>query len=432
MATKRKRNRKKKNIRLLITFISTLTIVLLVGLLALFLNHHFARTNELREHSDNMANFLAELNSPNEPVSASELTESVNEEADEPADLPIPARYVNVLNDPEYMRENRIYAKDAIVPGEARLLFAGDILFDSYYAVMANAIKRGDTVDAAFCPDTLKIMRDADVMMLNNEFTYTTRGTPFPEKLYTFRAKPEKADWLNDMGVNLVSLANNHTFDYGEISLLDTLDTLSAYGVPYVGAGRNIDEAKAPVYFIISDIKIAFVAATQIERMSNPDTRGATETLPGVFRFLNNERLLDTVAEAKENSDFVVVFLHWGSERAEEPDWSQLEQSMKIAAAGADLIVGAHPHVLQEISAHGNTPVAYSLGDFWFSSRTVDTGLLEAIFDVNGLKSLRFIPAIQHNCVTSLLHDGEKERVLNIMRDLSPRVNIDDDGVITW
>ncbi|MCL2717199.1 MAG: CapA family protein [Lachnospiraceae bacterium] len=430
MTTERRKARRSKNIRIFLTFIVTLSIVLLVGLSALFINHHFQQTNELREYTDDAAN-LAELNAESEPVSSDKLTESVNDE-DEPIEDVPPARYANVLNDPEYMRENRIYTREAIVPGEARLLFAGDILFDSYYAVMANAIKRGNTVDAAFSDDLLEIMREADVMMLNNEFTYTTRGAPFPEKLFTFRAKPETASWLNDMGVNLVSLANNHTFDYGEISLLDTLDTLEAYGVPYVGAGRNIEEAAAPVYFIISDIKIAFIAATQIERFHNPDTRGATETLPGVFRFLNNERLLYTIAEARENSDFVVVFLHWGSERATEPDWSQLEQSLKIAAAGADLIVGAHPHVLQEITVHGNTPVAYSLGDFWFSSRTVDTGLLEAIFDVNGLKSLRFIPALQHNCFTSLLHDGEKIRVLDIMRNLSPRVNIDDDGEITW
>ena len=429
MATEKKKVRRNRNIRTFLVFIATLSIVLLVGLSALFINQYFIN-GTLKEQADGASTLLTELASENDPITTNELTESVNKENEVPEAKAPPARYANVLNDPEFMRENRIYTHEPSVPGEVRLLFAGDILFDANYATMANANKRGGTVDMAFCNYLLETMREADVMMLNNEFTYTTRGEPFPEKLFTFRARPERAAWLNDMGVNLVSLANNHTYDYGEISLLDTLDTLKEHGIPYVGAGRDIDEAAAPVYFIISDIKIAFIASTQIERMSNPDTREATSTLPGVFRFLNNERLLATVAEAKEHSDFVVVFLHWGSERAEEPDWSQLEQGLKISAAGADLIVGAHPHILQAITFHGDTPVAYSLGDFWFSSRTTDTGLLEAIVDADGLKSLRFLPARQHNCFTSLQHGEDKKRILNIMRDLSPNITIDEDGFI--
>ena len=429
---KTKKSSKRKSIHIILVFTATLSITLLIGLSALYIYEHTLRTDELKKQSDNLVNILAEMNTAGEMVAASELTESVNEiEETEPDDTPPPARYADILSDPEYMRENRIYAREAIVPGEARFLFGGDILFDSYYAVMATAIQRGGTVDKAFSDDLLEMMHQADVMMLNNEFTYTKRGEPYPEKQFVFRANPDKAAWLNDMGVNLVSLANNHTFDYGEISLLDTLDTLESHGVPYVGAGRNIDEASAPAYFIISDIKIAVIAATQIERLDNPDTRGATPTLPGVFRCMNPDLLLKVVAEAKENSDFVIVFLHWGAENVDQPDWLQLEQGLKIAAAGADLIVGAHPHCLQGITYHGATPVAYSLGNFWFSSRPVDTGLLEAIIDQNGLKTLRFIPALQKNCFTSLVYDQEKARILTTMRTLSPNITIDEEGVIT-
>lgn len=426
----KKKVQKNKSVRILLIFTATLSIVLLIGLSVLFLYQLFLHSDQ--NQPSQLTNFIAEMNAEGEPVQINELTETVNEEIDdEPEDDPPPSRYADILSDPEYMRENRIYTHEPLIPGEVRLLFAGDILFDSHYAVMSTAIQKGGTVDVAFSADLLEMMRESDIMMLNNEFTYTTRGTPYPEKLYTFRAKPETASWLTDMGVNLVSLANNHTFDYGEISLLDTLDALNAYGVPYAGAGRNIDEASAPVYFIISDIKIAIIAATQIERLNPPDTRGATNELPGVFRCWDPENLLAAVADAKENSDFVVVFLHWGAENVDEPDWLQLEQGLKIAAAGADLIVGAHPHVLQSITYHGDTPVAYSLGNFWFSSRTVDTGLLEAVFDIDGLKSLRFIPALQQSCFTSLQHGSEKDRILNTMRTLSPNIVIDEDGVIT-
>ncbi len=84
--------------------------------------------------------------------------------------------------------------------------------------------------------------------------------------------------------------------------------------MPFVGAGVNLEEASAPVYFIVNDIKIAFVSATQIERLDNPDTKGATESTPGVFRCWNVEKLLRTVEKAKTESDFVIVYIHWGTE----------------------------------------------------------------------------------------------------------------------
>ena len=112
--------------------------------------------------------------------------------------------------------------------------------------------------------------------MVNNEFPYTTGGAPTAGKKFTFRADPKYASWLFDMGADLVSLANNHAYDYGEVSLTDTLDTLEAIGMPYVGAGRNLDEAVKPVSFIANGRKITFVSATQIERTLPPDTKGAT------------------------------------------------------------------------------------------------------------------------------------------------------------
>jgi poly-gamma-glutamate synthesis protein (capsule biosynthesis protein) len=330
------------------------------------------------------------------------------------------------------MLENRIYYLEPDIESEARLLFAGDILFDSAYTIAATALQRGGTMDRSFSADLLDLMHSADVMMLNNEFTYTNRGEPTPDKQYTFRAHPDRAAWLNEMGVNIVSLANNHSFDYGEVSLLDTFDALSGQGILYAGAGRNIAEASAPVYFIIGELKIAILAATQIERYDNPNTRGATAELPGVFRFMYNERLLATIAEVKENCDFLVVFVHWGSEGVSDPTPEQQKQAREIAAAGANLIVGAHPHVLQGIAINGETPIAYSLGNFFFSSQTVDTGLLEIVITAEGMKSLRFITALQSNCFTALVHDSEKERSLNVMRDLSPNVEIDDEGIVSW
>ncbi len=341
-----------------------------------------------------------------------------------------PAKYAEILSDKAYMEENRIYVREPAFSGEVKMCFAGDILFDKEYAVMATAKQRGGTVEQAFTADLLERMQSADVMMVNNEFPYTQQGTAVEGKQYTFRAHPDTAAWLKDMGVDLVSLANNHAFDFGEIGLLDTLDTLKSMDMPYAGAGINIEEAAAPVYFIVGDMKIAFVSATQIERLDNPDTRGATETGSGVFRCWNPEKLLEAVRSAKENSDFVVVYIHWGTENVSEPDWAQLDQAPKIAEAGADLIIGDHPHCLQGITYCGNVPVIYSLGNFWFSSRTVDTGMLEVVVNEQGVKSVQFVPALQTDCNTSLVYGAEKERILQTMRELSPGVQIDGEGFV--
>jgi poly-gamma-glutamate synthesis protein (capsule biosynthesis protein) len=340
--------------------------------------------------------------------------------------------YLDVLEDTEYMTENNIYAKEANDPEQVTLTFAGDILFDANYAVMSTLLQNGGNLENAIAPDLLQEMRDADILMINNEFPYSDRGTPLADKQFTFRAKPSTVSYLDDMGVDLVALANNHAYDYGEDAFLDTLDTLENAGIPYVGAGRNLDEASRPVYYIINNMKIAFISATQIEKNDNPDTKGATDTSAGVFRCWNGEKLLETIENAKENSDYVIVYLHWGTENETDIDWAQAKQASEVAEAGADLIIGDHPHCLQPIDVVNGVPVIYSLGNFWFNSKTVDTCLVTVTLNGDGIQGCRFIPCLQSGCKTTLLQGSEKERVLAYMRNISPGVQIDGDGYISW
>ncbi len=352
---------------------------------------------------------------------------------DAAADEQPAGRYSDLLSDPAQMAAGNMIPLIPQKEDEISLMFAGDILFDDSYSIMVKMKGRagdGSLVEAGFDAAILEKMRGADVFMVNNEFTYTTRGTPTEGKAFTFRAKPEHAQLLSEMGADIVSLANNHVYDYGEISLLDTLDTLANAGMPWVGAGRNLSEAVRPVYFVTENVKIAFLSATQIERMDNPDTKGATETSPGVFRCRNVDLLLSEVQKAKAVSDFVVVYIHWGTESTTELDWAQKEQAPLIAQAGADLIIGDHPHVLQGIEWIGNTPVIYSVGNFLFNSKTQDTCLVEATLDAETgkLTGFRFLPAVQKDCRTSLLDGAEKARVISHMQSLSPGVTIDADG----
>lgn len=339
-------------------------------------------------------------------------------------------RYGAILKDAAAMQE--IHAVEVLAenPERVTVTFAGDILFDDSYSPMVRLKQRGGDIAECFSAELLAEMDAANVFMLNNEFTYTDRGMPTEGKQYTFRAKPSHVSYLKDLSVDVVSLANNHAFDYGEISLTDTLDTLTEAGIPYVGAGRNLEEASRPLMLMTKGLKIAVVSATQIERQDHPNTRGATEDAPGVFRCWNPQKLYETVEQAKTESDFVVVYIHWGTENTTELDWAQREQVKGLAEAGADLIIGDHPHCLQEVGYVDGVPVIYSLGNFWFNSRALDTCMVKAVITPDGLESLQFLPARQENCYTSLLMGGEAERVIAYMNTLSNTAIIEKDGSI--
>ena len=360
-----------------------------------------------------------------------ENIEDEKAEVKETMAVPEISRYADELADAEYRKANRIYAWEGSKEGEVTIGFVGDILLDDEYAIMANLLRRGVSIDNGVSEAMLAMLQEVDILVANNEFPFTDRGTPTEGKTFTFRADTAAVSYLHDMGVDAAVLANNHIYDFGEVGLLDTLDTLAAAGIPYVGAGRNLEEASAPIYYIVNDIKISLVAATQIERLENPDTRGATEESAGVFRCLNPEKLCEAVRTAKENSDFVIVYIHWGTENVTEPDWAQLDQAPKIAEAGADLIIGDHPHCLQGITYCGNTPVIYSLGNFWFNSKTLDTGMVRVTIGQEGLRSFQFVPALQSDCRVDLVYGAEKERILSGMRELSPGVTIDQDGFVS-
>lgn len=420
---KRSRRKKKHFLNILLTFWITFIGVIAVGAGGILIYNTAVGEEEAVDISPSgFTEVVSHIFTENIPE------KEIREEAEET----VPSgRYGDVLADEEYMKENNIYAREAAADEEVTLSFGGDILFDANYSVMARLLQRPNGIYDSISEELLEEMKGADILMLNNEFPYSDRGTPTPDKQFTFRAKPETVNILDDMGVDIVSLANNHAYDYGETAFLDTLDILEDAAMPYVGAGRNLEEASSPVYFIINDIKIAIVSATQIERMDNPDTKGATDTSPGVFRCLNPDKLLEIVAQAKENSDFVVVYIHWGTENTAEPDWLQLDQAPKLVKAGADLIIGDHSHCLQPVQYVDGVPVIYSLGNFWFNSKQLDTCLIKATIDETGLKSLQFIPALQKDCTTSMLFDTEKERVLSYMRSISPGVQIDGDGYIS-
>ncbi len=330
--------------------------------------------------------------------------------------------------------DNRYFTLQAASKDCVTLSFIGDINFCEGYANMrVLRDEEGGNLSGCIVPEVMQVMQDADIMMANNEFAYSDRGAPTAGKKYTFRASPEHVSKLNEMGVDIVALANNHAYDWGPDALMDTFDILEGADVPYVGAGRNLAEAMQPVYFKINGRKFAYVAATQIERTPNPDTKEATETEPGVLRTLDAKKFVSVIEEAEKNADFTVVYVHWGSENTDLVEASQRELAEKYVAAGADLIIGDHSHCLQGIDYVNGVPVFYSLGNFWFNSKTVDTCIVIATIktekttpamsvskdnvteenytDTLPIESLRFIPCIQKGCRTKLADTEESKRI---------------------
>jgi len=310
--------------------------------------------------------------------------------------------------------------------GDTTISFVGDISLADDWEIIPYYDSRGQGVYGILGEDVVDIMKSSDIMVANNEFTVSNRGSKLPNKYYTFRAKPERLSIYDEMGVDIVSIANNHAYDYGEDAFLDTLDSLKEYDIPYVGGGRNIEEATRPYYFIANGYKIAFIAATRAEKyILTPE---ATDTNSGVFRAYDPTLLLETISEVKKNSDYVIVLIHWGREDSHELEQVQIDTGKMYIDAGADLLVGSHAHVLQGMEFHNGKLIAHNLGDFIFNRETKDTGILSVTINNEGNMSYEFIPCFQNNFKTILLNGNDKNRVINNMRSYSINTTFDDSG----
>lgn len=309
--------------------------------------------------------------------------------------------------------------------------FTGDINFTQtgYVMTHANYMPNGvlDCIDETFQSE----MRSADIMLVNNEFPYSDRGSPTPDKKYTFRAKPETVKYMTALGVDIVSLSNNHAYDYGYESFVDTIATLDEEGITHIGAGMNIEEASKYEGFIINGKKVGFLACCGVE--SPIKTPVATQDSEGIMgSYDNGELMCEKIREAKEECDYVIVYPHWGIENTTQLTNAQQVNSRKWIDAGADAVIGAHPHVLQGMEFYNGVPIIYSLGNFWFNTRNIYTGLLKLIISDDAVQPV-FVPGRQSGSETHYLDSADERRSLyDTLEGYMPynKVVIDDEGYI--
>ena len=255
------------------------------------------------------------------------------------------------------------------------LLFAGDVYFSNY---VQNAYNRAGGISGVLDDGIRQEIADADIFMVNQEFPFTDRGEKVPDKQFNFRVSPQWVSALKEMDVDLVTLANNHILDYGQQGLLDSCDTLNEAGIAYVGGGRDLDEAKKLVTMEAGGRTIGFLGTSRVY-MDGSWAAGAGH--PGVFSTYDPSLAIEEIKKAKEQCDYLVVYVHWGIERNTEPESYQRSMGQAYIDAGADLVVGSHPHVLQPVETYKDKTIAYSLGNFVFGSSIPSTELLKVELD---------------------------------------------------
>ena len=307
--------------------------------------------------------------------------------------------------------------------------FTGDInLADEWYT-MQKAITCANGVYDCLSVDVIKELQSADISVINNEYVLTDGGDRQIDKAYTFGAKTANVSMLQAFGADLANLANNHAYDYREEGLRDTIQTLESSGIASIGAGANLEDARAVKYFVVNGRKIAFVAATEIERYTNY-TKPATKTEAGVFKTKDISLVEETIREAEETSDYVVMNIHWGNEGSLRYTDAQCRMAERFILAGADAVIGGHPHRLQGIEYIHDVPVAFSLGNFWFSTGTLYTTIAQIHIDKDGNLSLRMIPCMQKDLMVTKLSSGETENFYKYVADISKDIAIDKNGYI--
>lgn len=300
----------------------------------------------------------------------------------------------------------------AVVSTTLTFAAAGDVTlgshFEEWFDEQVKAKKRTKEEQMRFAFANVRShLADADIAFVNQEGTLSTRGTA-AIKQFTFRARPELVNVLVDGGVDVAALANNHAYDFGEDALLDTIATLTSAGILQVGAGRNGIETRTPAVIEKNGIKVgvlSYVAIGKYNHLQKPTKIRYDTTRPGVAACVGDypclkAMVIEDVTRTAQLVDAPVVSFHWGVEGNNEPEPYQVDLAHAAIDAGAKLVIGHHPHVLQGIEVYKGGVIAYSLGNFIFGGnwnpKNMDSAIFRATLTKEGVVDATIVP-IKHS-----------------------------------
>jgi poly-gamma-glutamate capsule biosynthesis protein CapA/YwtB (metallophosphatase superfamily) len=267
--------------------------------------------------------------------------------------------------------------------------------------------------------NVLHIFEKKDILFGNLETVLSDTGEK-AKKSVVLCSSPNTVKYLKDVNFDVLNIANNHILDLGTEGFKNTVDSLNDNNLNYIGADNDKSKSKSLI-LEKNGLKLGFLGYT-IGRFKETNTISPSK--------LNEKEIILDITSLKDKCDFVVVSLHWGTENVFYPSPKQVDLAHRLVDAGATLILGHHPHVIQGIEKYNNGLIAYSLGNFQFDtklsqSKTNDSIILSVDFDENGIKNHEVIPVvIDDDFLPKVAEDAVKKNILNFISDISqPLVN---------
>lgn len=265
--------------------------------------------------------------------------------------------------------------------------------------------------------DVAAELKTGDVTIANLESPIARAGSEFSGKKFRFRAEPEVAMALRTSGINLVTLANNHSMDFGGQALAETLENLEQAGIAWIGAGENLAEARKMALYTIKGKKIAFLGYSLTQPVEFFAGSNRPGTAPAIEKYF-----VEDIRRARLEADYVIVSFHWGTEGKKEVQPYQRILAHKAIDAGADVILGHHPHVLRGVERYKAGIVFYSLGNFVFASKgkTADAGVIVRLRLSEGTREAELLPLdILHHRVGFQPKPASIEQAATIIEQLN-------------
>ncbi|OQX51096.1 hypothetical protein B5M47_01865 [candidate division CPR3 bacterium 4484_211] len=307
---------------------------------------------------------------------------------------------------------------------EVSLIVVGDI---SYSRGVERIVRKQNNINYPF----LKIqdyLKNADLVFGNLE-TPITQGPEISDFEVIFRSNPGTEQALKQAEFSILSLANNHTPNFGEKGLKDTFNFLEDAGIKYVGAGQNEREAYQPVYIEKKGVKFAFLAYSDTDVV--PTYYEASTNRVGTA-FMQQDKMTKAVKEAKQEANFVIVSMHAGTEYSDKPNDSQINFAHAAIDAGADLVIGHHPHVVQTLEKYKGKYIFYSLGNFVFDQpqkqETKEGLAIKIYFSKDRINKIPFLPVVMENLAQPRIANGnEADRILQRLK-----FSVASQGVYFW
>ncbi|MGG1661602.1 CapA family protein [Brevibacillus sp. NRS-1366] len=304
------------------------------------------------------------------------------------------------------------------------LTFVGDIMMSGN--VEKRLLEEG--YDFPFTHVKSLFLQD-DYTIANLETPITAKGTPSDNKEFVYKSSPTAVPAMKKAGIDAVNLANNHSMDQGVDGLLDTIAALDENQIEYVGAGADAKRAYAPVYFERNGIRIALFGFSRVI----PEVSWyAGKAQPGLAASYDPALAVQAIHDAKKDADLVIVIAHWGKEKVDFPVDHQKTLAHAYIDAGADLIVGGHPHVLQGFERYQGKWIAYSLGNFIFTRavepKTWDSMVLQASCTIKGDCEVTMLPYYAELGQAVPMNESDGAALLKRIESISENVRLDSDG----